>query len=260
MGTLLVQLRGVGVSYGSRVAVREVDLDVEQGRQLALLGPSGAGKSTLLHVLAGEQHPSAGTVHRPGTPRIGMVFQQARLMPWLTVRDNLALGHAYAANADVRSLPLVEELLDLLGLAGHAGAYPDQLSGGQAQRVALGRALAVRPDLLLLDEPFSALDPATRGELQGWLRRHLTERGLGSVVVTHDIDEALVLADQVVVLRPGGTVARRWSITPATDHVAAAGHPLRAQLRAAYDEPAQDTGAPEPGADRGRRGRRLTHV
>ncbi|WP_288799205.1 ABC transporter ATP-binding protein [Arsenicicoccus cauae] len=259
MGALLVQLTDVAVTYGSRVAVRRVDLDVEHGRQLALLGPSGAGKSTLLHLLAGELHPSAGAVHRPGTPRIGMVFQQARLMPWLTVRDNLALGHAYAANADVRDAPLVDELLDLLGLTAHADAYPDQLSGGQAQRVALGRALAVRPDLLLLDEPFSALDPATRGELQGWLRRHLTERGLSSVVVTHDIDEALVLADDVVVLRAGGTVARRWSITPATNHVTAASHPLRAQVRAAYDEPAHDNGAPEPGSDRGRHGRRI-HV
>lgn len=238
MGARLAELSDVRVDYGRRVAVAGVDLVVEQGRQTALLGASGAGKSTLLHVLAGELAPTAGHVRLAPGSRIGMVFQQPRLMPWLTVRENLALGQRFGANLGRGSEQLVDELVELLGLADHAAAYPDQLSGGQAQRVSLGRALAVRPDLVLLDEPFSALDPVTRGELQGWLRHQVVARGLTSVIVTHDIDEALVLADDIVVLRPGGTVARRWRITPAADAAAAQRHPLRAEVRSAYELPA----------------------
>jgi len=252
VGTLLARLSGVDAGYGGRAVLHDVNLDLVAGRQLAVLGPSGAGKSTLLRVLTRELAPLRGTVTfgpaRPGggdrhaaAPREGVVHQDPLLFPWLTVAENVALGLRLRANADADPAR-VGHLVDLLGLGGVVNRYPDEVSGGQAQRASLARALAISPDLLLLDEPFSALDPATRSELQQWLRAAAVRDRLTSVIVTHDLDEALVLADDIVLVDATGRVARSWvNPTPARDAAAALLHPLRAELRRAYGGD-----APEP--------------
>ncbi|MEO7586969.1 MAG: ATP-binding cassette domain-containing protein [Arachnia sp.] len=237
MGTRHVaRLRSVTAGYHHGAAVlHDIDLDVPVGRQLAVLGPSGAGKSTLVRVLTGELHPTSGTVtHDDGRPRTAVVNQQAWLYPWLTVRENIALGLKFDANALARSGD-VDGIVALLGLDSVVHSYPDELSGGQAQRTSLARALAVQPDWLLLDEPFSALDPATRTELQTWLRRTVTQAGLTSVIVTHDIDEALLLADDIVLVDTTGRLSHRWTNdVPATSATSAQLHPLRSRIRSAY--------------------------
>nr|NLI50938.1 ATP-binding cassette domain-containing protein [Propionibacterium sp.] len=252
MGTLLARLSGVDAGYGGRAVLHDLNLDLVAGRQLAVLGPSGAGKSTLLRVLTRELAPLSGTVtfdpaflnggpgRGPG-PREGVVHQDALLFGWLTVRENIALGLRLKANADADPAR-VDHLIDLLGLGGVVDRYPDEISGGKAQRTSLARALAISPDLLLLDEPFSALDPATRSELQQWLRAAAVRDRLTSVVVTHDLDEALVLADDIVLVDASGRIARTWvNAAPAPDAAAALLHPLRAELRRAYGD-----GTPEP--------------
>ena len=182
--------------------------------------------------------PSCGEIDSGGHDlKKGVVHQEPLLFPWLTVRENAVLGQTYAVNGDVRR-ELVDELLELLGLTAIAGSYADEISGGQAQRVALARALAVAPDLLLLDEPFSALDPVTRSELQEWLRRQVDARGWTAVMVTHDIDEALALADDIVLVATSGQIARRWTNQARLRVDPARPSPrqiqLRAEIQAAY--------------------------
>lgn len=236
MGTLLARLDRVHAGYGTRSVLNNLTFDVRAGEQLALLGPSGAGKSTVLRLLCAQLFPSAGVVDFPeGRPRTGLVGQEPLLFNWLTVEENIRLGHRFRANGAARP-ERAAELVSLLGLSAHSSSYPDQLSGGQAQRVSLGRAFAIEPTLLLLDEPFSALDPRTRDELQQWLRRTLVDEGLTSVTVTHDIDEALVLADRIVLLEAGGRVRSSWANPhPALNHAGALVHPLRAEIRRGYD-------------------------
>ncbi|WP_329048603.1 ABC transporter ATP-binding protein [Streptomyces violaceus] len=237
-GQLMAQLIDVSVRRGGKQILDGISLTIDCGRVLALLGRSGAGKSTLLQVLTGDLAPSEGEIDSGGHDlKKGTVHQAPLLFPWLTVRENAGLGQTYAANRDVPDR-LVDELLDLLGLTAMADSYAEQISGGQAQRVALARALAIAPDVLLLDEPFSALDPLTRTELQTWLRRQVTERGWTTVMVTHDIDEALVLADQIVLLDTGGRIANRWTNHP-EQHDGPPGRStrraaLRAEIQAAY--------------------------
>lgn len=203
----MLSLRNLGKTYedGTR-ALSGIDLDVEAGEILAVVGGSGCGKSTLLRLIAGLDTPTTGEVRVDGEcirsphPRVGVIFQEARLFPWLSVAENAGFGLA-ALPADERADRVAAEL-ERVGLAGAAKKLPRELSGGMAQRVAIARALAVRPRVLLLDEPFSALDALTRAGLQDQLARLWHEAPPTLVLVTHDIEEAAVLADRVVVLRP----------------------------------------------------------
>ncbi|WGF90133.1 ABC transporter ATP-binding protein [Marinivivus vitaminiproducens] len=200
-------------SRGNAVGLGRLDLDVAEHETLAVVGTSGCGKSTLLRMIAGLETPSAGTVRLNGErvvgPRdeIGVVFQEPRLMPWLSVRANVRL--ALLGRPKAEQSERVDAVLAMVGLERFADALPKALSGGMAQRVAIARALVRRPDILLLDEPFSALDSFTRMRLQ----EHLVELWRGErftmILVTHDIEEALVLADRVVVLggQPGSVRA-----------------------------------------------------
>lgn len=212
MGTLAVRISALTKRFGSVDALAGVDLDVGDGEFLAVLGRSGSGKSTLLRVLAGLDEPTSGSVTWTGAggrPRSGVVFQRPLLMPWLTVAQNVAVGRRFRAHRDAFDGAEVERLTERFGLADLAGRYPDQLSGGQAQRVAVLRAVATGPRLLLLDEPFSALDPATRTDLQAWLGDVAATLDVTVVLVTHDVGEALALASRVVLLREG-RVTGEW--------------------------------------------------
>jgi len=200
--------RGAGAD-GGVFAVANIDLTVERGEIVALVGTSGCGKSTLLRMVGGLETPSAGTIDLDGRPvagprpDAGFVFQEPRLMPWLSVRDNVAFGLGKLSRAERASL--ADAALDRVGLAASAQALPRELSGGMAQRVALARALVTRPSVLLLDEPFSALDAFTRMSLQDHLLEIWRDDRPTMLFVTHDIEEALMLADRVVVMlgRPG---------------------------------------------------------
>jgi ABC-type nitrate/sulfonate/bicarbonate transport system ATPase subunit len=229
-------LSAAAKSYGGRTVLDGVDLDVPRGGRLVVLGASGSGKSTLLRLLAGLEPPDAGTISTPdGQPvATAMVFQQPLLLPWLSVADNVALGGRYRTNQRRFSRDRATELLELFGLAELASARPAQLSGGQAQRVAIARAVAVRPDVLLLDEPFSALDPATRGGMQAWLRETAIRLGLTVVLVTHDVDEAIYLGQDIAALDGAGRVGGRWRNPVEPGENGTTDHPLRAELLAGY--------------------------
>jgi sulfate transport system ATP-binding protein len=207
-----IVVRNLSKRFGPFQAVADVSFEVPGGQLVALLGPSGSGKSTILRIIAGLEPADAGTValtgedatHLPVQHRgVGFVFQHYALFRHMTVRQNIAFG------LDVQKLPRretharVDELLHLVQLHGYAERYPSQLSGGQRQRVALARALAPKPKVLLLDEPFGALDAKVRDELRTWLRRLHDEVHVTSLFVTHDQQEAFEVADQVVVLNHG---------------------------------------------------------
>lgn len=222
MGTEAVRITAGRKDFDSGArALSGIDLTISDGEFLSVLGRSGSGKSTLLRVIAGLEQLTAGTVEWPGDgddvsrPHTGVVFQQPLLMPWLTVRENIAFGGRFAAHRGRFDRDHAENLLTGFGLASLADRYPDQLSGGQAQRVSIIRAAAIRPRLLLLDEPFSALDPAIRGDLRDWVGGLATELAVTVVLVTHDVDEAIALADRIVLLSAQGTVAGEWDIRAA---------------------------------------------
>jgi len=196
---------------GSYVALKGIDLQIKKGEFVSLIGHSGCGKSTLLNMVAGLDLPTEGVVTlegkritKPGPDRM-VVFQNYSLLPWRTVRENVAL----AVNAAMKDLPtgerrqIVEQHIDLVGLRPHADKPPAMLSGGQKQRVAIARALAIRPKLLLLDEPFGALDALTRGNLQEQLMKICEENHVTAIMVTHDVDEAVLLSDRIVMLTNG---------------------------------------------------------
>ena len=205
---------GVGKAFGDLLVLDGVSLEARPDEVLAVLGPSGCGKSTLLRVLAGFEAPSAGRVlldGRPVTgpsPERGMVAQAGGLFPWLTLRDNLAFGpRAQGRPADdVRAV--VDDVLEATGLTGFERALPKQLSGGMRQRAAIAQVLANRPPVLLLDEPFGALDAPTRLRRHEWLRALLAERPTTTLLVTHDVEEALLLGDRLALLshRPARVV------------------------------------------------------
>jgi sulfate transport system ATP-binding protein len=189
-----------------------VTLEIADGALTALLGPSGSGKSTLLRVIAGLETPDEGAVviagedvtHIPPQRRnIGFVFQHYAAFKHMTVRDNVAFGLAIRRRPKAEITARVDELLEVVGLAGFQARYPSQLSGGQRQRMALARALAVEPRVLLLDEPFGALDAKVREELRAWLRRLHDEVHVTTVLVTHDQEEAMDVADSIAVLNEG---------------------------------------------------------
>src|ERR1700753_3217706 len=198
--------------YGDFVALDHVDFVVPAGSLTALLGPSGSGKSTLLRTIAGLDQPDSGTVTingrevtrvPPQRRDIGFVFQHYAAFKHLTVRDNVAYGLKIRKRPKAEIKEKVDNLLEVVGLAGFQTRYPNQLSGGQRQRMALARALAVDPQVLLLDEPFGALDAKVREDLRAWLRRLHDEVHVTTVLVTHDQAEALDVADRIAVLRDG---------------------------------------------------------
>jgi sulfonate transport system ATP-binding protein len=201
--------KGFSLSGGSVLALDGIDLDVPSGSFTSIVGASGCGKSTLLRIVAGLETSFDGSVCLGGQPvggpglDRGMVFQEHRLLPWLTVEQNVAFALNGLPPAEAQAL--VARHLDLVGLTGFAKAYPSQLSGGMAQRVAIARALVNRPQVLLLDEPFGALDAMTRIVMQQEILRIWQAEHITMILVTHDIDEAIFLGDQVVMMsaRPG---------------------------------------------------------
>ena len=208
----MIKVHSVTKRFGDFVALDDVSLDVPDGSLTALLGPSGSGKSTLLRVIAGLETPDAGEVevggetatHLPAQKRdVGFVFQHYAAFKHMTVRDNVAFGLTIRKRPKDQIKAKVDELLELVGLAGYHGRYPSQLSGGQRQRMALARALAIEPRVLLLDEPFGALDANVRADLRTWLRRLHDEVHVTTVLVTHDQEEAMEVASNLVVLRDG---------------------------------------------------------
>jgi NitT/TauT family transport system ATP-binding protein len=201
-----VVIENLRLSFGSLTVIEQLSLTVGEGEFLAIIGPSGCGKSTLLRLLSGLLKPTAGRVMIDDlevgepNPRHNLVFQDHALYPWRTVFQNVALGLEIQKQSREQIRGKVGSLLSLVGLESFAGYYPHQLSGGMRQRAALARVLAVEPDVLLLDEPFGALDAMTRLVLQDELLRLWIDSGKTVVLVTHDVEEALFLADRVVIM------------------------------------------------------------
>jgi sulfate transport system ATP-binding protein len=208
----VIEVQGVSKRYGDAEALRDVSVSVRDGSLTALLGPSGGGKTTLLRVIAGLEEPDAGTVLMAGEDvtrvpvrhrGIGFVFQHYAAFKHMTVAENVAFGLTIRKRPKAQVKARVGELLDLVGLSHLAKRRPHQLSGGQRQRMALARALAVEPKVLLLDEPFGALDARVREELRTWLRRLHDEVHVTTLFVTHDQAEAMEIAEQIVVVNEG---------------------------------------------------------
>jgi len=201
----MLELRGLSLRYGAQSVLRDVDLRLRPGERLGLIGPSGAGKSSLLRLAAGLARPSAGVLRNDFRHAV-LMFQEPRLLPWLDVAANVAFGLRDDERKRPDSRRRVGELLSAVGLDGSGGQLPRELSGGMAQRVALARALARSPEVLLLDEPFGAVDALTRAVLQSLLLALQSSTRATVLLVTHDVEEALRVARRTVVL--GGRPAR----------------------------------------------------
>jgi sulfonate transport system ATP-binding protein len=239
----MLDIQHLSKSYhNGTAALSNFTLTIADGEAVAIVGGSGSGKSTLLRLIAGLEKPTAGTItidgeriHSPH-PAIGFVFQEPRLLPWLNVAQNVAFGLSELSKAEKEQR--VAEALRSVGLAAHADKWPRELSGGMAQRVALARGLVSRPRALLLDEPFSALDALTRAGLQDHLVNLWEHAKTTLVLVTHDIEEALVIADRVIVLRPNpGRIDDVISVSlpRPRDRDAAAFEEIKHHLRSALD-------------------------
>lgn len=209
---MYVELKNINKNFGDYKASDNVNFGVEKGKLIGLLGPSGSGKTTILRMIAGLETPDSGDIIIDGVRvndlaaskrGIGFVFQNYALFRYMTVYDNIALG-LRVQKADKKKIDeRVRELIKLIGLEGLEKRYPSQLSGGQRQRVAFARALAPNPQLLLLDEPFAAIDAKVRKELRSWLREMIEKLGVTSIFVTHDQDEAIEVADEIIITNKG---------------------------------------------------------
>ena len=207
---VLLDVRVTDKRFDDKRILKDVAIDLHEGEVVSLVGPSGCGKSTLLRIIAGLDRTYEGAVVFDGrplagrSPEIGFIFQEPRLLPWLSVGRNIAFGDAARPGAASEA----ERLLAEVGLEGYAEALPRSLSGGQAQRVAIARGLFTQPRLLLLDEPFSAVDAFTRMKLQDLLRQIARQHGITLLLVTHDIDEALYLSDRVFIMGANPGIVR----------------------------------------------------
>lgn len=208
----MVEMKNIYKKYGDFLASDNVSFNIEKGKLVALLGPSGSGKTTLLRMIAGLENPNAGDIlidgkrvnNVPASKRgIGFVFQNYALFRYMTVFENVAFGLELMKVPKKQIKERVSELLELTGLAGMEKRYPNQLSGGQRQRVAFARALAPNPQVLLLDEPFAAIDAKVRSELRTWLKEMVTKLGITSIFVTHDQDEAVEVSDEIIIVNHG---------------------------------------------------------
>lgn len=204
-----LQLHSLTKSFGAKTVLRGVEVNIDEGEFVAIVGRSGCGKSTMLRLIAGLEAPTTGSVvlnekvsHQKINPAVRMMFQDPRLLPWERVLSNVELG-LVGANSKVYSKQMALQVLRAVGLEDRANEWPSVLSGGQRQRVALARALASRPSLLLLDEPLGALDALTRIEMQQLLENLWKEQGFTALLITHDVEEAVVLADRVILVENG---------------------------------------------------------
>ncbi|MCR4742357.1 MAG: ABC transporter ATP-binding protein [Treponema sp.] len=209
---MYVELKNINKKYGNFQASKNVSFGIEKGKLVALLGPSGSGKTTILRMIAGLEKQDSGDILidgklvnniHPAERGIGFVFQNYALFKYMTVEQNIAFGLKVQKQDKAYIKNRVAELIELVGLKGMEKRYPSQLSGGQRQRVAFARALAPNPQLLLLDEPFAAIDAKVRKELRTWLRDMITKLGITSIFVTHDQDEAIEVSDEIIVTNKG---------------------------------------------------------
>ncbi len=209
---MYVEMRNINKTFDGFQASKEVSFEIEKGRLAALLGPSGSGKTTILRMIAGLDVPDSGDIlingervnHLPGSKRgIGFVFQNYALFRYMTVAQNIAFGLEVQKKSRKEIQNRVDELLELISMQDLGKRYPHQLSGGQKQRTAFARALAPNPRLLLLDEPFAAIDAKVRRELRTWLKEMIRGVGITSIFVTHDQEEAMEVADQIIITNHG---------------------------------------------------------
>lgn len=228
----LLQVQGVSHAFALHAVLQDIELTLQAGRTVALVGPSGCGKTTLLHLCAGLLTRQQGQIHN-SFERSAMMFQQPRLLPWKTARENIALGLKAAGVARAERLASADRAGAAVELDAEAlGLFPHQLSGGMQSRVALARALVLAPDLLLLDEPFAALDIGLKAQLHAWLLREQASSGLAMLMITHDLMEAVRLADAVLVMdSEPGRIAHRLDLDhPALQRDDAWVHHTTAQL------------------------------
>jgi ABC-type nitrate/sulfonate/bicarbonate transport system ATPase subunit len=213
MGNFAAKVSGLSVTRGGNQILSDLNFEIAPGELVALVGSSGAGKSTLLQALAGLIQPTSGQIEIQGAGKIdtAIAFQDSVLLPWLSVQENVEFGFEFAAISEAVSLTKAElrekssGLLERFGIGDLADRKVSELSGGQAQRVGIARAAIVDPNLLLLDEPFSAVDAVTRKSLQRWIKSIVSELSLTAVLVTHDIEEAVSIASRVLVLKSSGS-------------------------------------------------------